>query len=99
MVGRKQERHMAAGNGLSKAEWRGLPQMLIAAKADGRVWRDAKTGNLIFVMDGADDATKIVVDLDPRKAGNPRLNKIDTAFRVRTEDVAASIKGGKREPL
>ena len=99
VVGRKQKRHMAAGNGLSKAEWRSLPRMLLAAKADGRVWRDAKTGNLIFVMDGADDATKIVVDFNSRKMGNPRLNKISTAFRVRTEDVAASIKGMEWEPL
>ena len=99
VIGRKQTRHKVAGDALTNAEWRRLPQMITAGKADGRVFHDAKNGKLVFVADDTSSATKIVVEFNPKKTGKRAMNMIDTAFRVKTVDVEASIKGGEWVPL
>jgi signal transduction histidine kinase len=96
VVGPKQRRHTLQGNGLTESEWRQLPGVLQRAE---RVYIDTRSGKLIFVGDGADSATKIVVEFDPARQKKAVFNTIDTAFRVSAEDVEAAVKGKQWEPL
>jgi len=96
VIGKKQKRHEAAQDGLNDAEWRALPRIFANTK---RVYLDTRSGKLIFVSDGADALTKIVVEFDPSQLKKTPYNQIDTAFRVSAKDVEASIKGGAWEAL
>lgn len=99
IVGAKQRRHTLSGNALSVSEWRALPRLVTQSKADGRIYLDTHSGKIIFVADGETDATKIVVEFNPKKTGAPPLNHVDTAFRVSATDIDASIKGKIWKPL
>jgi hypothetical protein len=96
VVGQKQYRHEELQrNGLTESEWRRLPGVLQRAE---RVYIDTRSGKLIFVGDGADSATKIVVEFDPAKQ-KTAFNTVDTAFRVNAKDVEAAVRGKQWEPL
>jgi hypothetical protein len=91
IVGAKQRRHKIAQNALTAQEWRDLPRILAETK---KPYLDTRSGKLIFVSDGSDVQTKIVVEFNPSQLKKSAYNLIDTAFKVRTGDVNAAIKGG-----
>lgn len=93
VVGAKQRRHDAAGNGLTFEEWRAVPGSI---NAPGAIYRDRHSGNLIFVAEELGPA-KIAVEFAGKKAGEDAANEIVSAFRVDDAAIAGAVKGGKWE--
>lgn len=95
LVGAKAERHDLAGDALTQAEWASLPDALADPKA---VLYDNETGNLLYVMDSANDprAQKLVVQMDfvPKKPKR-KINMARTAFKVD----ATALKGKKYQVI
>ena len=85
VVGVKQRRHMADGNGLTDTEWRALPTLL---DAPGGLYREAATDNLIYVAAGAGPA-KAALKYEQAN------HRVVTSFRVSAEAVAAALRGGQ----
>lgn len=95
VIGAKQLRHEAAQNGLSEAEWRALPTLL---DRPAGVYRDNRSGHLIFVADGA-GPTKAAVEFVTESSGGVRANLVVSAFRVSDLDIAGAVKGGQWKTL
>lgn len=87
--GSKQARHEKAGDGLTEAEWRQLPQML---SQSSRVLLDVATGKLVYVMDTENAGVKITVDYDYKKKGK-ELNMLVSGFRQSSKTIEERIKG------
>jgi hypothetical protein len=84
VIGRKQQRHIDAQNGLDAMEWRQITSILEAPPA---IYMDGTTGNLIYVADGIGPA-KIAVKFS-------KDGLIATAFRVDEKDISILVKGKK----
>lgn len=95
MVGRKADRHEDAGDALNQQEWLSLPDQLANPKA---VLYDNDTGNLLYVVDNANDARaqKLVVQMDfvPKKPKR-KINMARSSFKINNEDLLGGIKGGR----
>lgn len=89
LAGRKAARHQMAGNALSAGEWSALPRLL--SGQDVAYYLDTATGNVMLVWPG--DETTVF------KAAFSPSGKMDTAFRVSHESIAASVKSGQWAPL
>lgn len=89
LAGRKAARHQMAGNALSTDEWSALPQLLSSQEV--AYYLDTATGNVMLVWPG-DQSTAFKAAFSPS-------GKMDTAFRVSHESIAASVKSGQWAPL
>ena len=78
-----------AGNALSTDEWSALPQLLSSQEV--AYYLDTATGNVMLVWPG-DQSTAFKAAFSPS-------GKMDTAFRVSHESIAASVKSGQWAPL
>lgn len=87
VVGRKAARHEMAGDALSKAEWRSLPESLPSST----VYFEKGSGNLILVWEG-DQSTAF-------KAAIDRTGKVDTSFRVSHESIESAVRSGQWKPV
>jgi hypothetical protein len=76
VVGKKAERHEAAGNALTEAQWRALGRMQPEA-----VLYDNTDGRLLYVLPGDDRKIKVVVAPDYwDKQQKATLNSVRTVF-------------------
>jgi SPP1 gp7 family putative phage head morphogenesis protein len=87
VVGRKAARHEMAGDALSNAEWRSLPESLPSST----VYFEKGSGNLILVWEG-DQSTAF-------KAAIDRTGKVDTSFRVSHESIESAVRSGQWKPV
>lgn len=81
LVGPKSLRHGDAGDALTLAQWKALPQMLARARAV--LW--GSNGKLVFVFDDEGDPTRrvrIVVDIADLRRGGFVANAIDSVSTV-----------------
>ncbi len=93
VLGLKERRHQAAGDGLTDAEWRRLPELLDAPQ---QILYDTRSGHLLYIGDAGDAAEKLAVEFDFRvdKSADTRMNLIVSAYRQRLSDIDGQIKGG-----
>jgi len=89
--GSKQVRHENAGDGLTQMEWRQLPSII--GNPD-QVLFDTQTGKLLYIAASADAGTKLAVEFDYMKKGEPVTNMIVSGFRQSSETIAEKIRGG-----
>lgn len=83
LVGKKAQRHQAAGNALSMEQWISLPDELVYASW----YLDTRSGNLAAVIDnGSGKVIKALFD--------PKSGTMDTAFTVTAEDITSAVNGG-----
>lgn len=96
IVGRKAERHAAAGDALAEEDWRQLPAML---DAPDQVLYDTRSGKLVYVAPSSDPRkAKFVVEFDFKlKKGKGETNLLVSAFKTPAEDIAGAIAGGQYE--
>lgn len=85
LAGRKAARHQLAGDALSADEWTALPLRL--GSADVAYYLDMISGNVMLIWPG-DESTVFKAAFSPS-------GKMDTAFRVSHESIAASVKSGQ----
>ncbi len=91
LLGPKAQRHAAAQDALSAAEWRALPALLDAPEL---VLMQAN-GKLLYVVSlPGDAAMKISVELDYALRKGARMNMIVSAYRQRSSDIEGAIRGG-----
>lgn len=93
IVGKKAERHGAAGDALEESDWRQLPAIVSEPE---RVLFDNRSGKLVFVRSSADTRKiKLALEFDFRtKKVKGETNLIVSAFKVPTSAIEGEIKGG-----
>ncbi len=99
MIGKKAQRHEAAGDALTQAEWLAIPEGIANPTA---VLYDNETGNLLYVMDAGSDprVQKLVVQMDfVAKKQKRTINMARSGFKIKSEDLKAGIKGGRYAPV
>ncbi len=96
IVGQKAKRHAVAGDALTDAEWRKLPDML---ESPSQLLFDTRSGKLLYLYPaGGTDAAKIAVEFDYlQKRGKGTVNHVVSAFKVEQAALNAGIKGGHYE--
>lgn len=88
VVGKKAQRHQAAGNALSMDQWINLPDELVYASW----YLDTRSGNLAAVIDnGSGKVIKALFD--------PKSGIMDTAFTVTSLAVQADVRGREWQVL
>lgn len=94
LVGRKARRHEAAGDALTREEWEALPAGLANPRA---VLYDTIEKNLLYVFDAPGERVqKLVVRPDfIMKKQKSQMNVARTAFKLKSSDLAAGVKGGR----
>jgi hypothetical protein len=92
LVGRKAQRHDAAGDALTDDEWRGLFDALASPQ---QVLYDTNSGKLLYVLPADDGrAQKLAVEFDFQvKRRDGVLNMIVSAFKPLAEDILGGIVG------
>jgi uncharacterized protein with gpF-like domain len=81
LVGKKADRHTAAGDALTAEEWKAVPKLL----ADNpQVLLDQDTGKLLYVLPSLTDdrSIKIVIEMDYAVKPKMRLNLARSAFKI-----------------
>jgi hypothetical protein len=93
LVGKKAQRHEAAGDALTEEEWRGLFDALASPL---QVLYDVNSGKLLYVLPAADGrAQKLAVEFDFQvKKRDGVLNMIVSAFKPLLEKIEGGIVGG-----
>jgi hypothetical protein len=93
LVGKKAQRHDAAGDALTDEEWLGLFDTLANPL---QVLYDVNTGKLLYVLPAADGrAQKLAVEFDFQvKKREGTLNMIVSAFKPLLEKIEGAIVGG-----
>ena len=93
ILGPKQRRHTGAGNALSDAEWRKLPEMLANPE---RILFDNRSGKLLYIYPaGGSDKAKFAVEFDYRRSRKQQItNAVVSAFKTQQADIDGMIKGG-----
>lgn len=95
VAGKKAERHRAAGNGLSEAEWRMLPDVVDVPET---VLYDNLDGKLLYVHPALDDPRKIKIvveqDVTDKKLDNI-MNQAVTVFKI-DSNALADVKRYKK---
>lgn len=93
IVGKKAQRHAAAGDALSDIEWASLPIVLAQPE---RVLYDNRSGHLIYVAASADSRqAKLTVEFDyKQKKARGEINLIVSAFKTPAAAIDGEIKGG-----
>ncbi|WP_413672272.1 phage minor head protein [Massilia cellulosiltytica] len=93
LVGKKAQRHDAAGDALTDEEWLGLFDTLANPL---QVLYDVNTGKLLYVLPAADGrAQKLAVEFDFQvKKREGALNMIVSAFKPLLEKIEGAIVGG-----
>jgi hypothetical protein len=95
--GTKQERHIAAQDGLLDSDWRRLPGIIEAPEA---VYFDTRTGKLVYVASAGDAAgVKLSVAFDYRVAKTERMNMVVSGFRQASKTIDELVRGGLYEPV
>jgi len=90
--GVKAQRHMAAGNALTAAEWARLPQRL--AKPQMVLW-DTDKRNFLYVLDSDDGrASKLVVRSNRIQSGAVAVDDAATVFKISQKHVADGLEDG-----
>lgn len=92
--GPKADRHEAAGDAFSAADWLALPKLIRRATA---VLIDNRTGKLILILPGDDRVPQLAIELDSktgRQAGTGTWNLVTSAYRVRPSDLIGRLSGG-----
>lgn len=82
MIGKKAQRHQAAGDALTQDDWLALPDGITNPKA---VLYDNETGNLLYIMDSLGDpgVQKLVVQMDfVTKKPKRKINMARTVFKI-----------------
>lgn len=85
IVGKKAERHVAAGNALTDDEWRQLPVGVLEAEA---VLYDRKDGKLLFVSPSLEDPRRIKVVVESNvyvQKLKKTINEAVSVFKVDSE--------------
>lgn len=96
IVGAKARRHTAAGDALTSAEWRKLPDML---ETPTQTLFDTRSGKLLYIytVKGTNNA-KIAVEFDyQQKREKGAVNRVVSAFKTEQAAIDAEIKGGHYE--
>jgi len=90
--GAKAQRHAAAGNALSAAEWVKLPARL--AKPQAVLW-DTEKRNFLYVLD-SDDAlkNKLVVRSNRVQTGAVKVDDAATVFKVNQQNIDDGLSNG-----
>lgn len=93
LVGKKAQRHDAAGDALTEEEWLNLFDALANPL---QVLYDVNTGKLLYVLPAADGrAQKIAVEFDFQvKKREGTLNMIVSAFKPLLEKIEGAVVGG-----
>lgn len=96
LVGRKAQRHDAAGDALTDQEWRGLFDALAKPL---QVLYDTNSGKLLYVLPAEDGrAQKLAVEFDFQvKKRDGMLNMIVSAFKPLLDKIEGGIVGGLLE--
>jgi len=95
--GTKQERHLAAQDGLLESEWRRLPEILAKPEA---IYFDTRTGKLVYVVSAGDEAgIKLSVEFDVRVNQSDRTNRVVSGFRQSGKIIDELVRGGLYQPL
>jgi hypothetical protein len=81
LVGKKADRHTAAGDALTAEEWKSVPKLLAD---DPQVLLDRETGKLLYVLPSLTDdrSIKIVIEMDYAVKPKMRLNLARSAFKI-----------------
>jgi hypothetical protein len=81
LVGKKADRHTAAGDALTAEEWKAVPKLLAD---DPQVLLDLDTGKLLYVLPSLTDdrSIKIVIEMDYAVKPKMRLNLARSAFKI-----------------
>ncbi|SDI53463.1 phage minor head protein [Propionivibrio dicarboxylicus] len=85
VVGKKAARHEQAGDALSIAEWKRLPELLDGSR---RTYLDKTNGKLLYVLPSADDdrSIRLVVEIDfVMSKEKVTLNMVRSAFKINTQ--------------
>lgn len=93
VIGKKAERHAAAGDALSEREWLSLPEIL---DDPAGILFDRRSGKLIYLADAADSHTlKLALEFDFQiKKAHQSTNLLVSAFKAHAADLEGMIKGG-----
>jgi hypothetical protein len=93
IVGKKAQRHQAAGDALTAQEWASLPDLLANP---AQVLYDTQSGKLLYIVDAADPRQgKLAVEFDYKlKKDKGETNMLVSAFKILAESVVAGITGG-----
>ncbi len=93
VIGKKAERHAAAGDALSDREWLSLPEIL---DDPAGILFDRRSGKLLYLADAADSRTlKLALEFDFHiKKGHQSTNLLVSAFKTHAADLEGMIKGG-----
>ena len=93
IIGKKAQRHAAAGDALSDADWARLPDMVAAPD---QLLYDTRSDKLLFVDLARDGSSaRLAVEFDFKTKKEPgTVNMIVSAFRVAQDSIAGAVKGG-----
>ncbi|MFT0211819.1 phage minor head protein [Pseudomonas sp. F1_0610] len=92
IAGGKARRHSQAGNALSQAEWKSLPERILNAS---QVLWDNANKTLMYVLDESHDlSTKVVVRFAKNTYGKADIDDAATVFKVSALDINSGLKSG-----
>lgn len=92
IVGKKAERHAAAGDALTPDEWANLPWML---DNPDQVLFDTRTGKLVYVSYSGDPRqAKLAVEFDYKLKKGEGTNMLVSAFKPPVGSIQSGIVGG-----
>ena len=91
----KASRHIAAGDGLSVAEWKALPQTLANAKMV--LWDKPNKTVLYIVTDKNSVHQKTVVRFSRGNSGNNKVEDAATIFKISDDDIRSGLIAGRFE--
>lgn len=94
LAGAKVRRHQAAGDALSAAELKALPEQI--ARPQQVLW-DTKNKTLLYILAGGTERAKLAVRFNRESYGKVKVDDAATVFKVAMQDIASGLNGGLYE--